>query len=182
MTEDIYWTFRPPNAKELKQGVQDAFTNVVYPGDDNITISACPCQECSDTREFFQGRHWREVVGSGQPLQLVGWGGLPILSPQAWRFYLPAYLLVSLNGGDGAEEALTCALYSLSPLGMGTGHLVDWFAERAFCLSVAQQKCISAYACAVLESHAQDEVVPDEAFAVAATYWKSRVAETKSDD
>jgi hypothetical protein len=177
--EPIYWTFRPLSVEKLKQCVQDAFADVIYPGDDNITISSCPCQECRDTREFFRGRHWREVVSSGQPLQPIGWGGLAILSPQAWRFYLPAYILVSLSEGDGAEEALDCALYSLSPV--RTGHGDAWFTERAFALSVAQQECIRSYACAVLESLSQDEVVQDEAVAAAAIYWKGRVTETKAE-
>jgi hypothetical protein len=164
----IYWTFRPPNAQELKRCVEEAFADEVYPGDDNITISGCICGECTETRAFFGGKHWRDVAAMGQPFQ-VGWGGLPILSAEAWRFYLPAYLIRGLSGGND-DDALTTALYSLTP------DAPDQISRRDFGLSVAQQRCIAAYARAAVEAGAGDP-----AFHIAAAYWEGRAAEAQAE-
>ena len=186
----IYYTFRPDNAEELKRWVQDAFSDVVYPGngDRDIVVSGCPscCAECGETHELFQGKHWREVADSDEGLQNFGWGGLALLTPQAWLFYLPAYLIVSLSGGDEAENALDCALSALTPwppeglgeLGGGVIDYVklsaDWFSERAFSFSLAQTECLAAYLCAVSVSAPDDKTYAD-----LATYWKDRAAQAR---
>lgn len=173
MTDELFWTFRPVNTKELKQCIEEAFAEAVYPGDDNITISACTCGECTETRAFFGGKHWRDVAATGQPFHLM-WGGLAIMSPEAWRFYLPAYMLLSLRGDGDPGGTLECALYSLSSDLTGAG--LDVFTERTSAFSLAQQECLTAFACAAVEAGAEDE-----AFDTAANYWKSKMAETKAE-
>ncbi len=175
MLDDLFWTFRPANAAELKQGIEEAFAEAVYPGDDNITISACTCGECTETRAFFGGKHWRDVAATGQPFHIM-WGGLAILSPEAWRFYLPAYMLLSLKGDGDPGDTLVCALYSLAP--DRTGGSLDLFTERTSAFSAAQQECLAAYARAAVDAGAEDEV-SDAAFDVAAVYWEGKVAEGK---
>ncbi len=186
----IYYTFRPDNAEKLKRWVQDAFADVVYPGDGDrdIIVSGSPscCAECGETHELFRGKHWREVAES--ELQNYGWGGLALLTPQAWLFYLPAYLLVSLSQDAGAENALDCALGALTPwppaglgeLGGGVIDYVklsaDWFSERAFNFSLAQTECLAAYLCAVSVSDPEDKRYADLAI-----YWKDRAAEAKAE-
>ena len=174
--EDDFWTFRPSKAEELKARIREAFAEAVYPGNDNITISACSCGECTETRAFFEGKHWRDVAATGQPFQ-IGWGGLANLSPDAWRFYLPAYMLLSLKGDGDPGETLECALYSLSPHPT-IGN--DLFTERMNAFSIEQQKCIAAYACAAVEPDEEDKVF-DEAYVRAASYWKSKVAGIKAE-
>ena len=168
--DELFWTFRPVNAEELKQCIEEAFAEAIYPGDDNITISDCTCGECNETRAFFGGKHWRDVAATGQPFH-VGWGGLAIMSPQAWRFYLPAYMLLSLRGDGDPGATLECVLYSLSP--DPAGAYVDVFTERIRAFSAAQQGCLVAFACAAVEAGAEDK-----AFNAAADYWKAKVAET----
>lgn len=175
MIDDLFWIFRPANAAELKQGIEDAFAEAVYPGHDNITLSACPCGECTETRVFFEGKHWRDVAAAGQPFH-IGWGGLAILSPEAWRFYLPAYMMLSLRGDGDPGETLECALYSLAP--DQTGGSLDLFTKRICAFSAAQQECIAAYARAAAGA---DNEVSDAAFDAAAVYWEGKAAEGKTD-
>lgn len=170
----IYWTFRPTNAQELKRCVEESFADAVYPGDDNITLSACTCGECTETRAFFEGKHWRDVAATGQLFQ-VGWGGLPILSEEAWRFYLPAYLIRSLNRGEDAEDCLTLALYSLAPSIPKPG-CRDFDTERFRGLTAAQQKCIAAYA-----RTAVDAGGGDDAFDEASAFWNGKVTEAQAE-
>ena len=171
----------PNNAEELKLCLEAAFADAVYPGDDHLTISGCPCAECRETREFFQDRHWQELVEMEQSLMFL-WGGLAILAPQAWRFYLPGYLISGLGEGvadwteqNKAEGARQAALWSLSPLGRNTESLRTLFAERTSGFSFAQQQCIAAYA------QAMSELEPEEEnYAAAASYWKDRTTRTSN--
>ena len=140
--EPLYYTFRPGNAQELMRLVRGAFAESVYPGegDRDLIVSGYPecCAECGETHALFQDKSWREVAESGEPQQNFGWGGLALLAPQAWRYYLPAYLSVSLSGGKGAENALECALYALTPwapAGLPEAYVkpsAEWFSARAF--------------------------------------------------
>lgn len=173
MTEFLCWTFRPSNAAQLKQCVEDAFADAIYPGngDRDIVVSGCPgcCAECGETHALFRGKHWRELAGSGEPLLTCCWGGLPLLTAAAWRFYLPAYLLRSLSGGDDAEDCLTSALYSLAPSMPEPGRH-DFDTERYSGLTAAQQKCIAAYAHTAVEAGGDDA-----AFDRASAFWNAKV-------
>lgn len=156
---------RPTNADELKQCIEDAFANTVYPGDQNIATNPSHCDECSDTDDFFQGRHWRGLSGPDQKLQ-TGWGGLSFLSPPAWRYFIPAYLIVGIGDGEHSEDAAWSALYALSP---AQGDLSEYFQERASGFSPAQQICLAAYAAAFSEMEPEDET-----YQAAALYWKEK--------
>jgi hypothetical protein len=172
----------PNNAEELKHRIERAFGEMAYPGDDNITISNCDCEECNDTREFFQGKHWSELAGADQNLMGL-WGGLSILSPDAWRFYLPAYLIVGLGEGSDdyssmnpAEDARDSVLFAIGPPTdilppNDPDRIVKLFVERTSGFSAAQQACIAAYASAMSELDPEVQNCKSTA-----TYWQDRVA------
>lgn len=162
---------RPDNAEELKQWIESAFATAAYPGDRNIASDSEHCDECRETDEFFRGKHWRELVESGQRLQF-GWGGLSFLSLAAWRFYMPTYLLVGLGENEYASDASWNALYALSP--PKSAELADYFLERASGFSLVQQECIAAYAVAFSEMEPEDEDIE-----TAAIYWMEKVTETR---
>lgn len=164
------YKYRPDDAEELKQCIESAFAKAVYPGDHNIADNPEHCDECRETDEFFRGRHWRELADSGQRLQF-GWGGLSFLSPAAWRFYMPTYLLVGLGESEYASDASWNALFALSP--PKSAELADYFLERASGFSLAQQECVAAYAVAFSEMEPEDEDTETTAI-----YWMEKVAET----
>lgn len=194
MVLPLFYTFRPGNAEPLKQCVAEAFADAEYPGDGNISISACGCGECTDTRAFFGGNHWRDLAASGQSLP-THWAGLSILSPEAWRFYLPAYLMVGLSGGDNPQEAvgsevdaaeytrnyqgdaatdaMDSALWAISPHNKDLGK--DYYQERYFGFSAPQMECLAAYAATASQSQPEDENCK-----AAADYWALRAAEAKT--
>ncbi len=186
--ELISYTFRPGNAEELKRSIEAAFAEAVYPGDGDadIIVSGSPrcCAECGETQVMLCGKHWREVAALEEGLPDFGWGGLALLTPAAWKFYLPAYLIVSLSGGKGAENAQDCVVSALIPwppegleeLGGGVIDYVkrsaDWFAERAFSFTGAQLDCLATYMGAVSQSDLEDND-----WKALAAYWADRAAE-----
>ena len=177
--ESLYYTFRPGNAEELTRLVREAFAEVVYPGkcDGDLIVSGCPscCAECGETHALFQGKSWRELAESAESLQNFEWSGLALLTPSAWRYYLPAYLSVSLSGGAGAENVLESALRALTPwppaeLPESYGKSsAEWFAARAFDFTAPQLECLAAYTSAASVSAPEDED-----WDALATYWQDR--------
>ena len=81
--------------RTLKGIIEDAFKDIPYPGDDNIA-DADHCFECHELAHAFRGKRWQEIT-----LEFLWKGalpnGLPLLKPAAMRYYLPAYMVVSLE-------------------------------------------------------------------------------------
>jgi hypothetical protein len=82
---------RARDLDHLRQQIESAFADVEYPGDDRLVSDTSGYDlECNDVAALFKGKHWKDV--SLETL-LSHSGALPLLTPEAYRFYLPAYLL-----------------------------------------------------------------------------------------
>ncbi len=91
--------------RALRQRIRDAFAEVPAPSDDAYA------------RRLFEGRRWKELRGARVD---AAYDELPQLGPDAFRYYLPAYLLRALDALDGpsaargrAAEVLEFTLYAL---------------------------------------------------------------------
>jgi hypothetical protein len=86
----------PPAAPEgpaLEGEIRAAFTTACYPGDANLRGSDMGC-EPYEIEAVYKGRDdWRELDAA-----FVDRAGLGFLSPEAFRFYLPAFLLADIAG------------------------------------------------------------------------------------
>ena len=98
---------------ELRQIVEDAFRDIPYPGDDNIS-SEDHCFECSDMARAFRGKHWKEITLDLLLKDCLG-SGLPLFKPAALRFYLPAFILVSIDEFVEADTIPDVVLDLLTP-------------------------------------------------------------------
>lgn len=79
----------------LRREIEEAFSDVPYPGDNNIVSHKC--WECDEILETMRGTHWKDWV-TGPPencRELMG--ALFLLTPEAYRFYFPAYLIHSIE-------------------------------------------------------------------------------------
>jgi hypothetical protein len=82
---------------ELMTQIERAFAGVPYPGDDQLCQGAGAQLEGTEEANIaavFRGRHWRDV-----PLEdLARYSAtLSFLTSEAFRFYLPAYLLAAIR-------------------------------------------------------------------------------------
>ncbi len=93
----------------LKEKVSAAFADVPRPDKNNIAL--CPCPECTALTRTLAGVEWRAVTP--EVLEATH-EQLPLFSPRAFRYFLPAYLLHSLDhfGYDGVCEF---TVYALTP-------------------------------------------------------------------
>jgi hypothetical protein len=104
----------------LKQAIRDAFEAVPfpYPGDEALALPS----KGKYREKIFQhlsGRHWRDALA-----QVADWleeRAIFALTPEARRFYMPAYLLASLGGYEESAYVCRWVLYALEP--------PDWMAR-----------------------------------------------------
>jgi hypothetical protein len=85
----------------IRESIESAFADVPYPGDDNITRCSRPeCLECADVANYFRGRTWHaHTLADLRQYQ----SDLPLLTPAALQYFLPAYMLVSLGAWAEAD-------------------------------------------------------------------------------
>src|SRR3989442_2747871 len=83
----------------VQESIESAFADVQYPGDDRIADHK-DCPECDDVREHFRVVTWHgHTVAEIQQYQSV----LPLFTPAALQYFLPAYMLVSLSASSEAD-------------------------------------------------------------------------------
>ncbi len=103
--------------QQIAQLIRDAFSITPYPGDNQISGDD-PFDGLS-VQEAFRGKHWRDV---SLELLLNHHDKLPFMSDEAYRFYLPAYLLgilfhfEELDGYSFPHQLFR----TLAPPGIGT--------------------------------------------------------------
>jgi len=97
--------------------VIDSFSDVAYPGDDRI-VEGFSGEDLERQRiaEQFRGHRW-----AGMPLEVLieNTGALAFFTPEAFRYYLPAYILVALSL---YEDANTIPSDLVSALTLPTEH------------------------------------------------------------
>lgn len=76
--------------QELVRKIRSSFKETPYPGDNNIGIGWPDGDEVEDA---FKGKDWKDL---SPELLFDHRDKLPFLQPEAFRFYLPAYLLAVL--------------------------------------------------------------------------------------
>lgn len=109
------------NQKRLLHDIEQAFVDVSYPGDENITkvhFATCgaECIECADIRAVFRGKKWRdflmhpyELLGyfaPREPTLTIGRGCFPLLKVEALHYYLPLFLAAMIIDPREADVML----------------------------------------------------------------------------
>ena len=104
------------------------------------------CAECSQLRDDFAGLRWSDV-----PRETIDthFNDLPLFSPVAHRYYIPAYLQRALDpSGDNWHTALDFVIYALCP------ELPEWWSERFDLFSVEQLRVAGRWLKLVLDHQA----------------------------
>ena len=110
---------------ELIQAIEHAFSDTEYPGDTGL-VDDPDDWEADETQVEFRGRHWHDIV---DPQFLMRHRSLYFFSPEAFEFYLPAYLIGVLRyPAEGLEWSgeLLSALYPKSTPYWGERWLKRW--------------------------------------------------------
>lgn len=96
-------------ADTVAEAISRAFEDVPAP---EGGISSCRCSQCAERDASFRGRTWKSIT-----LEQVGRHPLHAsrFTPQAFRHYLPAYLLLALGDTEEARESRFCTVFALGP-------------------------------------------------------------------
>ena len=98
-------------AEELRHKLEVAFAEVKYPGDERLVYDTSGrVLECKQVAAAFRGKHWRQIQCDN-----LESGAIFCLSPEAYRFYLPAYLITSVLHYDEADVIPSEVVFSLIP-------------------------------------------------------------------
>jgi hypothetical protein len=97
--------------QDLAHQVELAFANVPYPGDDKI-VAHPNTSISSHLPALLAGKHWKELS-----LEVIIQENLslPLLTPEGFRFYLPAFLRASLLFPDQVDILPSNIFSSLTP-------------------------------------------------------------------
>ena len=128
----------------IRESVKSAFNTVPYPGDDNITRCTWKdCPECDDIAMHFRGTSWHDrTVAELQQYQ----SALTFFTPQALQYFLPAYMLVSLEAWHEADDIPFSILCICLPSDPSTdARLQQYERERFEIFTAPQRQAIAAY-------------------------------------
>jgi hypothetical protein len=110
----------------LRVAIRESFPAIPFPAGDDVALHEC--NECIAIRAAFAGRTWDSL----QPNELEArFDSLPMLSPSAFKYYLAAYLIYSLEHLD--PDCLVCqfTIYAIAPdEDAKEAKFIDWWRER----------------------------------------------------
>jgi hypothetical protein len=147
----------------LIQEIENAFADVTYPGDDKLVKSL----EYYDNLKVvidFKGKHWKEI---SQESLLKHRFDLSRFTPEAFRFYLPAYLIGSLQGEDRGE-IIEHVIFSFIPP-IAEGKEKGEFLNSLKSFDSKQISAIKAFVRAFIES--EKHLLPDRL--IMAEFWEN---------
>jgi hypothetical protein len=138
---------------DLIEKIERAFANTQYPGDENIA-NKDHCGECEELYLQFKGKHWSELTD----VEFLRYhnAGLSLFNPEAFRFYLPAYMRAALVDRQTADVIVDSLQFHLMvPENTGTEaeewlrnvgvSLVSYFLGKVTGFNAEQREAIRAY-------------------------------------
>src|SRR4051794_32006983 len=91
--------------------IHEAFGDLPYPGDDRIVSDNTGYDlESERVKNSVKGCHWCDV--SFDTLSRLR-EALPLMSPEGFRFYLPAYMVISILDPDRADVIVDYVISAL---------------------------------------------------------------------
>ncbi len=151
--------------------IHESFDNIPYPGDKNI--GAHPpgvCLETDAVVEFFHGKQWQDITL--EELQ-EGYKGdasacLDFMTPDAYRFYVPAYMLIALSNYNDADVIADTAINSFIPPDESSDDMYQWWEQRIGGFLLEQREAIIAFLEYMQDAHAEDYPIHSPAEALEA--------------
>ncbi|MEO8498604.1 MAG: DUF6714 family protein [Planctomycetota bacterium] len=95
----------------LLQSIAEAFNEVPYPGDNNLTVYDPAGREFDETWQLLRGTRWQDF-----PVEAFMRGDTPIpdLTAVAFHYYMPALLTAALDVDDNSDVGGSLTFF-LSP-------------------------------------------------------------------
>jgi hypothetical protein len=115
------------------------FSDTSYPGDKNIVEHES--LEGDEVLNVFSGKHWKQLTADTIDYHH---DILPIISPEAFRFYLPAYLIFTLDNFSSDSNAVDHTVFGLCPP-RPQNPLFEHFVSRMNVLTLEQKRAVKSF-------------------------------------
>lgn len=87
--------------KDLIAEIEAVFADTPHPGKADSDLVTHFCPECLEVAERFRNIRWQDW--KDRPLDLIRYGDLSFLSPAAFRYVIPLYMLATLKSYEQAD-------------------------------------------------------------------------------
>jgi uncharacterized protein DUF6714 len=162
-------------ADAVRTKIMNAFANTPYPGDDNLVVNQSDQDpECREIARAFVSKRWEDV----SPDMLREHAqALPLFTPSAFRYYLAAYMIASIDPGPEAETLRDLATFNLTPPRRDRAWRSEFFDSRASQFTTAEKGAIRSFLEWVEASKraawkSQGLTPPPSEIAAAIEYWE----------
>ena len=125
-------------SERMVDQIRRAFADVPQP--EPALLVNNHCCECRDVSTALGGRPWQEI--SLEDLRRAQ--EMSLLSPAAWRYYLPAMLTWAIREPLVMDVMVDNLVYQLEPPRDGHG-VPEWFAERSVGFTRDQRAAIVTF-------------------------------------
>lgn len=145
--------------RTIKQIICKAFAQIPYPGD-NYIVDNYPWDdsERNAVLEYFIGKSWGDINYKrlNHDYEMDPSACLSFMSDQAYRYYLPAFLLLCLESYDEADIIVNNVIYSLSPPEDSHSNAMKKFLSRMSEFTLEQKTSIRSFLEYIQELHGND--------------------------
>lgn len=102
-------------ARNLVEEIIGAFADVPHPGPKNITAEGC-CAECDEIAAWYGWHTADELLRELRQRPDETYGPTMLFLPAAFHYFLPAYLIHSVEPLDPEADRISSCIYSLFPI------------------------------------------------------------------
>ncbi len=135
---------------QIIEQIKHAFASVLYPGDDNIVPKTQYDDETQITEAELLGKRWNELT---LLVEDFSYGfSLSFLTPMAYHYYLPAFLISSVELEEDAN-IVSETIWSLTPPEESNNNGV--FYSRMVLLTPEQHSAIAVFVGFFIENNPQ---------------------------
>jgi hypothetical protein len=107
--------------------IRQAFAETVYPSGVKLTNCSWNCDECAEISREFDGKAWSSLTDVKFLRHYSD--ALSLLQPEAFRYYLPAYMVGGLRDPATADVIPGSIEFHLTPPETKGADAEDWFAK-----------------------------------------------------
>ena len=167
---------REEKIEKLRRLIEEAFTDVPYPGDHGITKEN-HCFECLEIAEALRGQRWQDITPEYFHKHRDLIDAFPLLRPAAARYFLPAYLLIFIECyDDEADNFDVFPEHFLYHLTNDSAKYESRFLERFEPLTEGQKRAVRLSLEYLLEEYPEEysKSIDDTIVLALERYWGDR--------
>ena len=164
--------------KKVREIIEIAFANIQFPGDENLLHPACQDSTEIESLKGHNWRYWQDIPGNVIDYH---YDSLPFLSPEAFQFFLPAYMTYGLENIN--SNVLIFTIYSLiAPSNSNDPEMMELFLSWVTQLTPEQKDSIFFFLNYIQQESSQVEDGLNDAGQALEGYWISSFSGLKDNN